>query len=100
MSESPFLDNRERIFENSVGFVIFDKFPVSKGHCLIIPNRIYSDYFDSTEEEIIGLNNLLFKSKCNKFYKDKTYERVALAINQNPNIFLGILNHTLMVKVI
>ena len=63
MSESPFLDNRERIFENSVGFVIFDKFPVSKGHCLIIPNRIYSDYFDSTEEEIIGLNNLLFKTK-------------------------------------
>ena len=56
MSESPFLDNRERIFENSVGFVIFDKFPVSKGHCLIIPNRVYSDYFDSSEEEIIGLD--------------------------------------------
>ena len=63
MSESPFLENRERIFENSIGFVIFDKFPVSKGHCLIIPNRIYSDYFDSSEEEIIGLNNLLFKTK-------------------------------------
>ena len=64
MSESPFLDNRERIFENSVGFVIFDKYSiVSKGHCLIIPNRVYSDYFDSSEEEIIGLNNLLFKTK-------------------------------------
>ena len=63
MSESPFLDNRERIFENSVGFVIFDKFPVSKGHCLIIPNRVYSDYFDSSEEEIIGFNKLLFKTK-------------------------------------
>ena len=63
MSESPFLDNRERIFENSIGFVIFDKFPVSKGHCLIIPNRIYSNYFDSSEEEIIGLNKLLFKTK-------------------------------------
>jgi len=63
MSESPFLDNRERIFENSVGFVIFDKFPVSKGHCLIIPNRVYSDYFDSSEEEILGLNKLLFKTK-------------------------------------
>ncbi|MDC3091766.1 HIT family protein [Rickettsiales bacterium] len=63
MSESPFLGNRERIFENSIGFVIFDKFPVSKGHCLIIPNRIYSNYFDSSEEEIIGLNKLLFKTK-------------------------------------
>ena len=63
MSESPFLENRERIFENSIGFVIFDKFPVSKGHCLIIPNRVYSNYFDSSEEEIIGLNKLLFKTK-------------------------------------
>ena len=33
-----------------------------------------------------NVNTLLFKSKCNKFYKNKTYERVALAINQNPNI--------------
>jgi diadenosine tetraphosphate (Ap4A) HIT family hydrolase len=61
--KSPFLANRERIFENSSGFVIFDKFPVSEGHCLIVPHRVYSNYFDSTEEEIIGLNYLLFKTK-------------------------------------
>ena len=53
---SPFLEVKERIFENSVGFVIYDKFAVSKGHCLIIPKREYADYFDSTNEEIIGLN--------------------------------------------
>ena len=29
-------------FENKVGFVIFDKFPVTKGHCLIVPFRVYS----------------------------------------------------------
>ena len=61
--KSPFLANRERIFENSSGFVIFDKFPVSEGHCLIVPHRVYSNYFDSREEEIIGLNYLLFKTK-------------------------------------
>ena len=33
-----------------------------------------------------NVNNLNFKRQCKKFYKDKTYERVALAINQNPNI--------------
>tara|TARA_B100000787_G_C16192047_1_gene298141 strand:- start:761 stop:2323 length:1563 start_codon:yes stop_codon:yes gene_type:complete len=32
------------------------------------------------------INNLNFKRQCKKFYKDKTYERIALAINQNPNI--------------
>ena len=60
---SPFLENKEKIFENSVGFVIYDKFPVNKGHCLIIPKREYADYFDSTKEEIEGLNELLFQTK-------------------------------------
>ncbi len=63
MIESPFKNNRDRLLENKVGFVIYDGFPVSKGHCLIVPHRIYSNYFDSTVEEIEGLQNLLFKAK-------------------------------------
>ena len=61
---SPFLDNRKRIFENSIGFVIFDNFPVSEGHSLIIPKRVYPNYFDSTEEEVRGLNELIFCINC------------------------------------
>ena len=61
--ESPFLDDRERIFENDVGFVIYDSFPVTEGHCLIVPHRVYSNYFKSTPEEITGLNTLLFQTK-------------------------------------
>ena len=61
--QSPFLDNRERLFENELGFVIYAGFPVSKGHCLIIPKREYADYFESTKEEIEGLNELLFQTK-------------------------------------
>lgn len=63
MSESPFFDDREHLFENSIGFVIFDNFPVSEGHSLIIPKRVYPNYFDSTEEEVRGLNELIFKTK-------------------------------------
>ena len=63
MIKSPFLDNRERLFENEIGFVIYDGYPVNKGHCLVIPHRIYSDYFESTDEEIIGLNKLIFQTK-------------------------------------
>ena len=63
MSKSPFLENRDHLFENEVGFVIFDKFPVTKGHCLIVPFRVYPNYFDSTENEIKGLNELLFQTK-------------------------------------
>ena len=68
---SPFLDNRKRIFENSIGFVIFDNFPVSEGHSLIIPKRVYPNYFDSTEEEVRGLNELIFQTKN---YLDKKFE--------------------------
>ena len=38
------------------------------------------------EKKKIKVNNLFFKKKCNEFYKDKTYERVTLAINKNPDI--------------
>ena len=37
--QSPFLGNRERLLENDIGFVIYDVFPVSEGHSLIIPHR-------------------------------------------------------------
>ena len=33
-----------------------------------------------------NVNQIKFKKKCENFYKKKTYERVLLAINQNPNV--------------
>jgi diadenosine tetraphosphate (Ap4A) HIT family hydrolase len=60
---SPFLQKKERLLENEVGFVIYDGFPVNEGHCLIVPHRVYSNYFDSTPEEIKGLQELVFKAK-------------------------------------
>ena len=60
---SPFLNKKERLLENDIGFVIYDGFPVSKGHCLIVPHRVYSDYFKSTQEEVIGLQKLVLEAK-------------------------------------
>ena len=68
--ESPFLKNRNRIIENEIGFVILDGFPVSEGHCLVIPKRVYADYFESTDEEVIGLQKLVIKTKS---YLDQNY---------------------------
>ena len=78
--QSPFLDNRERLFENEIGFVIYDGYPVSKGHCLIIPNRVYPDYFESTPEEIKGLNELIFMTKE---FLDKEYKPTGYNIGVN-----------------
>ena len=55
---SPF-PKKTRLLENEVGFVIYDGFPVSEGHCLVVPHRVYEDYFDSTDEEIVGLQALV-----------------------------------------
>ena len=60
--ESPFLE-KPKLLENDFGFVIYDGFPVSKGHCLVVPHRVYSNYFDSTEDEIIGLQKLVVETK-------------------------------------
>ena len=78
--QSPFLDKRERLFENEVGFVIYDGFPVSKGHCLVVPKRVYPDYFDSTPEELKGLNELIFKTKE---FLDKKYKPTGYNIGVN-----------------
>ena len=86
MNESPFFDCREHLFENPVGFVIFDNFPVSEGHSLIIPKRIYSNYFDSTEEEIKGLNELIFQTKN---YLDKKLEPQGYNIGINCGLVSG-----------
>ena len=61
--KSPFLSNDQKLISNDIGFVIFDKHPVTLGHSLIIPNRIYADYFESTPEEIVGLNDLMNQAR-------------------------------------
>ena len=86
MNESPFSDDREHLFENSIGFVIFDNFPVSEGHSLIIPKRIYSSYFDSTEEELKGFNELIFRTKD---YLDKKFKPQGYNIGVNCGLVSG-----------
>lgn len=60
--ESPFFD-KPRLLENDLAFVIRDGFPVSEGHCLIVPKRVYANYFDSTQDEMDGLQQLLTTTK-------------------------------------
>lgn len=42
---------RELIVESATAYSIFDKFPVSNGHALIIPKRHCEDYFNLTFKE-------------------------------------------------
>ncbi len=42
---------RDFILESDNTYSIFDKYPVSKGHALVIPRRHCSNYFELTHEE-------------------------------------------------
>ena len=42
---------REIIIETATAYSIFDKFPVSNGHALIVPKRHCPDYFELTPDE-------------------------------------------------
>jgi len=42
---------REIIVENYSAYAMYDKYPVSKGHTLIIPKRHVADYFELSSEE-------------------------------------------------
>ena len=51
---SPFFEGnevRQLIVESATAFSLFDKYPLSKGHALVIPKRKISDYFDLTFRE-------------------------------------------------
>jgi len=42
---------RDLILESDTTYSIYDKFPVSDGHALIVPKRHCADYFELTLEE-------------------------------------------------
>jgi diadenosine tetraphosphate (Ap4A) HIT family hydrolase len=51
------------ICENELAVVIFDRFPVSPGHVLIIPFRHFANFFDATPDEILAIWELIQKSR-------------------------------------
>lgn len=46
------------VLENQLAMAFFDKYPVQKGHLLIIPKRHAETYFHATPEEIVAMDAL------------------------------------------
>ena len=72
----------ELIAENDLCFAIYDDFPVSKGHVLIIPKRHVADYFSLTEEEVMEIQILLREIKT-KLDADLSPDGYNVGINVN-----------------
>lgn len=76
--------NSEILLENNFSYAIYDKFPVSKGHILIIPKQHNSNYFDLSLEEqkecLVLLNNA--KKILDKEFKPDGYN-IGININED-----------------
>ncbi|ACV61567.1 histidine triad (HIT) protein [Desulfofarcimen acetoxidans DSM 771] len=64
-----FCNVKENILQNELAFAIYDKYPVTSGHMLLIPFRHFSGYFEATLEEREALHGLL--SVCKEFLDAK-----------------------------
>ena len=67
----PFCNIKTVLFEDDLCFVINDNYPVTQGHCLIIPKKHSSNYFECSKDEVDSLNSLIIKTKD---YLDKNYQ--------------------------
>ncbi|NMD71110.1 HIT family protein [Bacillus sp. DNRA2] len=62
--ECPFCSEKiNTVAENDLAYAIYDKYPVSDGHILIIPKRHFSSFFDASVEERRAMNDLLDQCK-------------------------------------
>ncbi|MDD4437327.1 MAG: HIT family protein [Tissierellia bacterium] len=51
------------VLQNNLAVAIYDRYPVSPGHLLIIPRRHVENYFATTLEERQAINDLLEDGK-------------------------------------
>ena len=64
-TESPFLAVPvcEWLCSNDLAFAVFDGFPVSPGHVLVVTRRVVETWFDATEAEQAALMGLVNEAK-------------------------------------
>ena len=58
-----FCNINDIVLENDLALAFYDKYPVNKGHLLIIPKRHVEQYFDLTVQERSAIDQLLFEGK-------------------------------------
>lgn len=68
------------VLENDLAKAFFDKYPVTKGHLLIVPKRHAITYFDCTWEEKIAMEALI---QSGKVYLEETYQPDGFNIGTN-----------------
>ena len=56
-------DKFEVLDENPHCLTLRDSYPVTEGHCLIVPRRHVETYFDMNAEEVLAANQLIHRAR-------------------------------------
>ncbi len=75
------VSQKKIIDENELCIAIYDSYPVTKGHTLIIPKRHVSDYFELYQPELNSIQQLLHRQKELLISKDKLITGFNVGIN-------------------
>ena len=88
LNNCPFCNISEKdiILKNDLCYATFDRYPVNKGHILIIPYRHFDNYFDATKDEKIAILNLIDEAKN---YLDKKFKPDGYNIGINIGQYAG-----------
>ena len=75
-----FPDLSKIILSNDHAIAIYDGYPVSLGHCLIIPKRHIASFFEVTREEQVALLDLLDEMQ-NILVKERNPDGFNIGVN-------------------
>lgn len=71
-----------RVFlENEAAYALWDRFPVTEGHALVIPRRHARDYFDLSGDELLACDALLREARALLVERDPSIEGFNIGVN-------------------
>ncbi|WP_366923987.1 HIT domain-containing protein [Metallumcola ferriviriculae] len=71
----------QKLFENDYAFAIADKYPITRGHTLVIPKRHFVDFFEIRKEERDAIMDLLIQRKKQLLEGDSYIEGFNVGVN-------------------
>ena len=74
-------DKFEVVDENELCLALTDSYPVTEGHCLIIPRRHAATYFDMNSEEVLAATQLLHQARERIQQQDGTVTGFNIGMN-------------------
>ncbi len=75
------MEENRIIAENDLAYVVYDGFPVTEYHSLIIPKRHAVTYFDLSSQEREACHQLLVESKAHILGEDTTVNGFNIGMN-------------------